>query len=464
MLRHYLINNFNVTEIISVPQDQFENTSTKTTIIIFHNNGTTDNVNFYEFKVNREPKNVFINVEGETVINKMENDIINVDKNFICNATREQISKIMITYNKKNEPKIELNYSLNYKDYMENIVKCPIGYKIIKLGQLMEFENKGKRLADFGKNVGKYNFYTCSDKIKKCNTADIKNKLCLIIGHSGNGCLFLDDNFSTLLTNHILSCKNKLDVIYIYYYLKYYWIAFYNKCYSGSTVKNTSDKNINNYEIAIPINMEIIKSELEKMFELHETINEINNLIEIKEKEIQKKIKYIIENEECEIKLLKDIIDTKQGEYITKNKMEKGEYPIYGGGGISNYINRYNNEKEIIINKDGVSLNCVKFEFKKFFLNHHGWIIIYKQKYLKNYINFWLLNNQDKIYNLAMGTAQKGINKENFLKLKIEIPLERELINLFDNYFQEIEKLKLELYKNEQLYKFNIEKMFNNFN
>jgi hypothetical protein len=57
--------------------------------------------------------------------------------------------------------------------------------------------------------------------------------------------------------------------------------------------------------------------------------------------------------------------------------MNSGIYPVYGGGNISNYIDKYNRENELIINKDGVSIDCVKFEYGKFFLNHHGWTLVY---------------------------------------------------------------------------------------
>ena len=40
-LRGYLINNFNITNIISIPANVFENTTTKTSIIIFKNDGKT---------------------------------------------------------------------------------------------------------------------------------------------------------------------------------------------------------------------------------------------------------------------------------------------------------------------------------------------------------------------------------------------------------------------------------------
>ena len=44
-LRQVLIENFNVTHVISVPQNAFENTSTKTSIVIFQANGKTKKIN-----------------------------------------------------------------------------------------------------------------------------------------------------------------------------------------------------------------------------------------------------------------------------------------------------------------------------------------------------------------------------------------------------------------------------------
>jgi type I restriction-modification system DNA methylase subunit len=53
-LRKCLVENFNIREIISVPQDQFENTSTKTSIIIFDNTKEkTSNVKFLDLVVEK---------------------------------------------------------------------------------------------------------------------------------------------------------------------------------------------------------------------------------------------------------------------------------------------------------------------------------------------------------------------------------------------------------------------------
>jgi hypothetical protein len=65
----------------------------------------------------------------------------------------------------------------------------------------------------------------------------------------------------------------------------------------------------------------------------------------------------------------------------------------------------------------------------------------------------WLFNNQINIYNLATGSAQKGVNKEKFLKIKIHIPKNKQLIQDLEPTFQQIEILQNEVKAAEELYK-----------
>ena len=108
-------------------------------------------------------------------------------------------------------------------------------------------------------------FYTCSNKIIKCDIADVIDKLHLIIGHSGNGCLFIDNIFSSILTNHLLYCNDDILLYYIYFMLESIWDIFYINSYKGSTVKNTSDSIIYNFKIPIPKNKEKITEWVEKI-------------------------------------------------------------------------------------------------------------------------------------------------------------------------------------------------------
>jgi type I restriction enzyme S subunit len=132
---------------------------------------------------------------------------------------------------------------------------------------------------------------------------------------------------------------------------------------------------------------------------------------------------------------LGEVCKVNQGTYIKSDMKINGEYPVYGGGNISYYINQYNRENDIIIAKDGVSINCVRYENNKFFLNHHGWTLICNDIIIKKYMFYYLYSIQSELLNIATGTAQLGINQENFYKLKIPIPsleVQQELIEYLD--------------------------------
>ena len=97
-LRQVLVDNFNVTDVISVPQNAFENTSTKTSIIIFHNNGKTNNINFSELQVITEPDNV-INIaeDGQAHIINYKDEIIKViEKQLSCTSYSQIIEPTII--------------------------------------------------------------------------------------------------------------------------------------------------------------------------------------------------------------------------------------------------------------------------------------------------------------------------------------------------------------------------------
>ena len=67
--------------------------------------------------------------------------------------------------------------------------------------------------------------------------------------------------------------------------------------FSGSVIGHVNKLRLNNYEIAIPENIETIKQELEKLYQLHNRINEKDNEFIEMEKDIKNKINEIEENE-----------------------------------------------------------------------------------------------------------------------------------------------------------------------
>ena len=438
-IRKCLVENFNVREIISVPQDQFENTSTKTSIVIFDNTKEkTKKVIFSDLVVERYTEDKFEEISNEIVLIENKDDICGISDILISEAT-------------KNEILINPICSLNGKDYNKKEIVVAQGYELVKLGDIAKLDN-GKQLDKKNIIEGVYPVY--GGGLKPIGFHNEYNKEnCTIIAGTGH-CGFVQFDKNKFWASQCFTIKAEDELInnYLFVICKSMEQIFMNSC-SGSVQKFIRATQFNNMLIPIPKSKQKITEWVNKISKPYDKKNKNEELIMKLKEQIRNKIKYIEENEECDDVELGSIIDTQSGEYITKNNMINGIYPVYGGGGISNYINKYNHENKIIINKDGVSLDCVKFEYGKFFLNHHGWVLIYQNKDIKNYINYWLFNNQKNIYNLATGSAQKGINKEKFLKLKIKLPKNKQLIKDFEPLFQQIETLQTELKEAEELYK-----------
>jgi type I restriction-modification system DNA methylase subunit len=194
-LRKCLIENYNVREVISVPADQFENTSTKTSIIIFDNiEEKTKEVKFSDLIVERYTEDKFCEYHGDIVITESKEDI-------------KEITDIVVSVASKEDILTNAIFSLNGKDYNKKELICGEGYELVKMGDISAYLQKSKRKASFGELIGKYNFYTSSDKVQKCDEADYKEE-CLIIGDGGVANIKIDNMFSCSDHNHIIKTSN----------------------------------------------------------------------------------------------------------------------------------------------------------------------------------------------------------------------------------------------------------------
>jgi restriction endonuclease S subunit len=389
-IRKFILDNCQVLKIINIQGGTFTNTGIKTKAL-FLKKGDYDNYN-------QEVEFIEINEEVQ------------------------ELGKF-----KLNE---KLQFNLNNKKE-EEIINYNTDIEIKKLGEVCEFLPKSKRQASFGKDDGIYNFYTSSEKIKKCDINDY-NEECLIIGTGGNANIKLSSNFSCSADNYILKSNyNK----YIYYYLKLNINILEDK-FTGFTIKHISKKDIEDLKIPIP-SIKIQNKIVEYLDMIYEEVIKTNNE---KIENIKKLNKSYLDlnlqfNKDISIKTLGEVCQVNQGTYITKDIKINGEYPVYGGGNISYYINQYNREDEIIISKDGVSIDCVRYEKNKFFLNHHGWTLKCNELVIKKYLYYYLYSIRDKLLNIATGIAQLGINQKNFYDINIHIPSiekQKEIVEYLD--------------------------------
>lgn len=170
----------------------------------------------------------------------------------------------------------------------------------------------------------------------------------------------------------------------------------------------------------------------------------------------------IVAVEGFEMVKLGDVCMIESGTYITKNTSTEGEFPVYGGGGVSNYISEFNRESLFVIAKDGVSEECVRYVKGKFFLNHHGWTFKCKDNADYMYVGYWLLNNQSKLYSLSTGTSQKGINQTSFYDIQIPLPsLERQkqIVEAIDGWSDLVHQEESSLQRLEKQVMFQVKEM-----
>jgi type I restriction-modification system DNA methylase subunit/restriction endonuclease S subunit len=436
--RKHLIENYNVKKIIFMNDQFFMNTAVKCAVIYFENNdGRT--------------KEITTGL-GSTVVRTFEErgtkDIEFYEIKYINNNIDE---KLLIKVNKADI--IKNNYNLGLNKYVKVTDKKIDGLRYEKLGDVCEFLSKSKRQASYGKELGKYPFYTSSKELTKyCDEADYYNE-CLIFGTGGNANVKYSNNFSCSSDNFIVTSKSTNNKYMYYWFLHNMYIL--NELFKGTTIKHLSKENLQEIEIPIPP-LETQKQIVTILDGYYEQIERNKKSIEAYESFKNAEVwgNTINQNE----KLLGDIISVKQGDYITKNEMNEGIYGVYGGGNATYYIDKYNNENTLIIAKDGVSENCIRWINDKFFVNHHAWTInILKDNIIiDKYIYYYLWYIQNKIYKLAEGSAQKGINQKNFLNITIPIislDKQQELIKKCE-YFDE--QIKILTKENEMLENNNI--------
>lgn len=144
-LRKTLIHNFNVREIISIPADQFENTTTKTSIVIFDNTvQKTTEIKFSELIIERIKEDKFIEFNDIIVLSENKDDIFKLNTKLISTATLDDLNNNIMC-------------SLHGLHYSKKYIVCGEEYELKKLGDLCDI-NKSSKLT---KN--KYNYVEISD-------------------------------------------------------------------------------------------------------------------------------------------------------------------------------------------------------------------------------------------------------------------------------------------------------------
>ena len=450
-LRKCLVENFNVREIISVPQDQFENTSTKTSIIIFDNTTEkTSNITFSEIIVEKYTEDKFIDINNEIFLIENKGDISGISDKIISTASKDELLLNPIC-------------SFNGKDYNKKEIICSKDYELKKLGSICEFLPKSKRKASDGSDNGKYNFYTSSDKVQKCDFVDYTDE-CLIIGSGGVPNIKLDSNFSCSADNFIIKTKYNN---YIYNFIKGNMYLL-NDGFTGSTLKHISKEYLANIKIPIPKSPEKITEWTDKISKVYNKINKHSNRITSLENDIKNKIKNITDNEDCvEVEL--GSICSINPENLKKNQFSFINYIEISSvkEGIINNItylkNNYPSRAQRIIKKNDIIFSTVRPNLKGYaFINENiingvvtsGFAVIRSNNINSKYIYYLLISDDviNYLINNSTGTNYPAVNPSIFNNIKLKIPKDKKLISDLQPLFDEIETLQTKVKDYNSLY------------
>ena len=439
-IRKCLLENFNVTKVISIPDDQFENTSTKTSIVIFKNTEEkTTSVQFYDLSCVKFDEDKIEEIDGHIVLTENEGDVKGVEDKLVSVANVKDI------LNQK-------DISLNGKEYNKVEIVPGDDYELARLGDICNLTGRG-HYTSIGNKEGKYRFYNSSQNSKLyVDFCDIE-ELSIILGQGGAFNIHIDRNFTPSKHVCVLQLNEKNDDLLYFIYAMIPLIKD-KLIVNGSVLGWLNNANIKSLKIPIPKDKQTMIEWVNKLSDPKKWYTE---RIKELEKELQERVKFISENEDCEEKTIDEMGDVSCGSNLPKNKSINGKYKVYGGG-KSNYThNEFNrNGFDILISR--VGNNEITLIYEDYYLTDNGFGIDCNEKNTKYYMGFYLLLNPLTCGN---GSAQKVISKTNLKKIKLKIPKNKQLIEGMEPQFQELEQLHVDVKNADKKYKDLIEELKN---
>lgn len=439
--RKWWCTNVNILTILKVASGTFEHTDVKTNVVIFTNDGPTQNIKFMETSKD-------------------------------CNEVKE-----LFTITKNDLQSTE--YSLDVGEYLEETnenYNCPM----VALGDIMTFLPKSKKKASYGKLTGQYPFYTSSQKCTKyCDEYDHQDK-CLILGTGGTANIKYDKQFSCSTDNLIIKLSDSINHDYVYYYL-WFNMNLLENGFKGQCIKHISSDYVKKLKIPLP-STEIQQEIVNELLKVDDSIKTIDTRVKQLKIEKEQYKKYAKKAEirgllgDCEKVALGDICEininniTKDDtfniiKYIDLSSIKNGQITdikeinymdkpsracrkvcigdvLFGG-------TRPNLQNHAIVNESIWSENLIAST---------AFIVLSPKTTISSkYLYFQLMTNE--MTTLIMSKTKSdppAINQNNATKLKIALPsteIQQQCITIFEQKEQYLNQLDEKINKEKEYIK-----------
>ena len=415
--RTHFIKTINITDIILVPGGIFTHTSIKTCVMIYEKNKKgTENINFV--KINQE-----------------------------CDSI-EKITTISI-----NDIKKEPNISWYHSDYLnDNLIfelsKNINNFEWIEFGKVFTLE-KGKLQSSKIEEVDDDNTYegvfinlSKSKTFKKINNTILDGENIFISNTSPLGLIQYYNgkcNYSDLLCHIKLNdnYKNKINIKYIYYFLKSINKHIENIYQKGACNLSLDQKNFNRMKIPIPP-LEIQTKLVTKLDSSNNKVKYMKLIVDSMKQDIETFIEWTIEIEnrksETQWVAFGEVFTLEKGKLQSSKIEEVDDDNTYEGVFInlskSKTFKKINNtilDGENIFISNTSPLGLIQYYNGKCnysdLLCHIKLNDNYKNKINIKYIYYFLKSINKHIENIYQkGACNLSLDQKNFNRMKIQIP------------------------------------------
>lgn len=145
---------------------------------------------------------------------------------------------------------------------------------------------------------------------------------------------------------------------------------------------------------------------------------------------------------------IEDLCNVEYGTRVVRKKDAGTNYPVYGGGGQTFFLDSFNREDRVVIARFAMSEKCTRRVIGKFALNDSGLTLSPKDKSIlrQDFLDYYVLSLNDKIYGCGRGTAQKNLDVPAFRQMNVCYPVsldtQREIVEKLDLAFAEIDRIR----------------------
>ena len=157
----------------------------------------------------------------------------------------------------------------------------------------------------------------------------------------------------------------------------------------------------------------------------------------------------LLKNEKVKWKKLGEVCEFNRGSTITKKDAVAGMIPVIAGGQKPAYFHNESNREGITITVagSGAYAGYVGYWEQPIFLSD-AFSIEPNDDLTKKYLYYWLLNNQNRIYELQKGSGVPHVYGKDMASLEIPIPsleTQEKIVGILDKFTNYVTELQSEL-------------------